>query len=147
MTVLHNAIHIDASPDKVWSVLTSLDALEHYDPGVTHVDIVSDVKAGPGSARKCDLKPGGWFKERVTTWRPHEELAFELYECTLPVKSLVHRYTLKPEGAGTRVEQHMQYRLKFGPVGALMDFLMVRRQWDLGVKGFFAGLKRYVEKT
>jgi hypothetical protein len=41
----------------------------------------------------------------------------------------------------------MEYSLKFGPVGNLLDALLVRKKWDAGVKGFFAGLKRYVETT
>jgi hypothetical protein len=32
-------------------------------------------------------------------------------------------------------------------VGKLMGAVMVRRKWDAGIKGFFVGLKRYVETT
>ena len=39
----------------------------------------------------------------------------------------------------------MEYELKFGPVGKVMDAIMVRKKWDAGIKGFFAGLKHYVE--
>lgn len=116
-------------------MLASLDALAKYDPGVATVRIVSEQRSGPGSARQCDLKPGGWFKERVSHWREGEELGFELYECTLPVRSLEHRYVLRPEAGGTRVEQRMRYKLKYGLLGALLDLLFA----------FFAGLKTHVE--
>ena len=145
MTVLENSIRIDAAPEKVWSVLASLDALDRYDPGVTKAEIVSDVKEGPGAARRCDLKPGGWFKEKISAWKPHEALAFELYECTLPVRRLKHTYTLVSEGGGTVVRQRMEYELKFGALGRLLDAFVVRRKWNAGVQSFFAGLKRYVE--
>ena len=39
----------------------------------------------------------------------------------------------------------MEYDLKFGLLGRLMDVLAVRRQWDAGGKKFFAGLKKFVE--
>ena len=39
----------------------------------------------------------------------------------------------------------MEYELKFGAVGRLMDTMMVRKKWDAGIKGFFGGLKQYVE--
>jgi len=145
MTVLENSIRINASPDKVWSVLASLDALHRYDPGIKKSEIVSTAREGPGSARRCDLVPGGWFKEKVADWKPHESLSFELFECTLPVRRLKHSYTLTPDGSGTVVRQRMEYQLKFGPVGKLMDAMMVRKKWDAGIKGFFAGLKQYVE--
>ena len=143
--MLENSIRIDTTPDKVWSVLASLDALAKYDPGVTKSEIVSAAKEGPGAARRCDLTPGGWFKERVTDWRPGEALSFELYECSLPVRRLRHSYTLVPEGGATVVRQRMEYALKLGPLGKLLDAVMVRRKWDAGIKGFLSGLKRFAE--
>ena len=145
MTVLENSIRIDATPEKVWSVLASLDALAKYDPGVSRSEIVSPAKEGPGAARRCDLTPGGWFKERVLDWRPNEALSFELYECTLPVRRLRHSYTLVWEGDGTLVRQRMEYELKFGPLGKLLDAVIVRRKWIAGIHGFLAGLKRHAE--
>lgn len=145
MTVLESSVRIDAPPAEVWSVLASLDALHRYDPGILRSEIVSPEKEGLGSARRCDLAPGGWFKERVTEWRPHLALSFELYECTLPVRSLKHSYTLVPDGGGTIVKQRMEYLLKFGPLGRLLDAVVVRRKWTAGIRGFFAGLKRYVD--
>ena len=145
MTVLENSVRIDAPPEKVWSVLSTLDALDRYDPGVTKSEVVTPTREGPGSARRCDLAPGGWFKEKVSDWQPNESLAFELFECTLPVRRLTHRYTLTPDGAGTLVRQTMEYELKFGLIGKLMDAMMVRKKWNAGIKGFFAGLKHYVE--
>lgn len=145
MTVLENSIRIDAPPEKVWSVLASLDALERYDPGVTKSEVVTPTREGPGSARRCELEPGGWFKERVTDWKPNESLSFELFECTLPVRRLKHSYTLTPDGPGTVVRQRMEYELKFGAIGKWMDALMVRKKWNAGIQGFFRGLKVYVE--
>jgi ligand-binding SRPBCC domain-containing protein len=145
MTVLENSVRIDAPPEKVWSVLASLDALERYDPGVVKSEIVTSSHEGQGAARRCDLKPGGWFKERVAEWTPNQSLSFELFECTLPVRRLKHSYTLTSDGSGTTVHQRMEYELKFGPIGKLMDAMMVRKKWDAGIKGFFSGLKHYVE--
>ena len=145
MTVLSNSIRIDAPPEKVWQTLASLDTQHYYDPGTTKTVIVSSSKEGVGAARQCDLTPGGWFKEKITEWKPCEALTFELFECTLPVRGLKYRYSLTPEGGGTLVRQRMEYELKFGPLGKLMDAIMIRKKWDAGIKGFFAGLKHYVE--
>src|SRR3954447_9101654 len=109
MTVLETSIRIDAPPDKVWSVLASLDALERYDPGVSKSAIITPTREGPGAARRCDLSPGGWFKERVVHFQPNESLSFELFECTLPVRQLKHSYTLVHEGSATIVHQGMEY--------------------------------------
>jgi ligand-binding SRPBCC domain-containing protein len=145
VTVLKNAVHIEAPPERVWAVLARLDALHEYDPGISTCELRSGRRDGVGAERHCEIEAGGWFRERVTVWQPHRELEFTLYDCTLPVRSLRHHYTLTAEGAGTRVEQLQEYTLKYGPLGALLDAVLVRRKWDAGVKGFFAGLKRHVE--
>ena len=145
MTVLENSIRIDAPPERVWSVLATLDALDQYDPGVAKSDVVTPSREGPGAARRCDLTQGGWFKEKVSDWHPNQSLSFELLECTLPVRRLKHSYMLSLDGSGTLVRQTMEYELKFGLVGKLMNAMMVRKKWDAGIKGFFAGLKDYVE--
>lgn len=145
MTVLENTVHIDAAPERVWRALTRLDALHEYDPGIAKSALCTEQRAGVGADRKCDIKAGGWFRERVTVWKPERALEFTLYDCTLPVARLRHYYALRPERGGTRVDQTQEYTLKYGPLGAALDALVVRRKWDAGVKSFFAGLKQYVE--
>ena len=145
MTVLENSIRISAPPEQVWAALAALDELHHIDPGVKKAVIISTAREGVGAARQCDLKPGGWFKEKVAEWKPGQSLAFELFDCTLPVRRLRHSYTFTAADGGTLVTQHMEYVLKFGFLGQVMDAMVVRKKWDAGIKSFFAGLKQHVE--
>jgi ligand-binding SRPBCC domain-containing protein len=144
MTVLVNEIRIDAPREAVWLVLTSLDLLERYDPGVRSSRIVEDVP-GIGASRRCELSPHGWLIERVVDVRPSEALAIELVECSLPVRQLRHQYSVTVDGDETVVVQHMEYQLKFGIVGKILDAVVVRRKWDAGIRAFLTGLKDYVE--
>lgn len=145
MTVLESSIEIAAPRARVWELLGTLDALERYDPGVTRSTITTRERTGIGAARQCDLKPGGWFRERVTTWEPERALGFELFDCTLPVKRLEHDYVLTSIDGGTRVQQRMEYRLKFGLLGIVMDAAIVRRRWRAGIEEFLRGLKQIAE--
>jgi hypothetical protein len=144
-TVLKNSIHIEASPARVWAVLARLDVLQEYDPGIRRSEVSSEQASGLGADRRCEIAGGGWFRERVTVWQPEHELEFTLHECTLPVRSLRHHYSLTPERGGTRIDQTQEYTLKYGLLGVLLDALFVRRKWNAGVETFFAGLKGYVE--
>jgi len=146
VTVLEASIEIAAPPARVWAVLGTLDALERYDPGITRSKVLSTARTGIGATRQCDLKPGGWFRERVTAWEPERALGFELFECTLPVKRLKHDYVLTPMPEGTRVDQRMEYRLKLGPLGVLLDAAYVRRRWRAGIDSFLRGLKQLAER-
>lgn len=145
MTVLKNTIYIEAPKERVWEALTRLDALHEYDPGIAKSVLCTDQRTGVGADRHCDIKAGGWFRERVTVWEPEKALELTLYECTLPVRRLRHHYALRREGGGTRVDQTQEYTLKYGPLGVALDAIVVRRKWNAGVKSFFAGLKEYIE--
>jgi ligand-binding SRPBCC domain-containing protein len=147
VTLLKNSIRVAAPPEKIWAALARLDALHEFDPGIETSELQSPNAEGIGASRQCNLRGGGWFRDRVTVWKPGRELEFELYDCTLPVRRLRHRYTLTPDGNGTRVEQDQEYELKYGLLGVVLDVLVVRRKWDAGIKSFFSGLKSYVERS
>ncbi|HYX90685.1 MAG TPA: hypothetical protein VE782_03935, partial [Myxococcaceae bacterium] len=52
---------------------------------------------------------------------------------------------LADEGKATVVSQEMNYKLKFGALGALFDALMMRRRLDGSIREMFENLKHYVE--
>lgn len=78
-------------------------------------------------------------------YSPNEALSYELTACSFPVHKLKHSYRFQKLGEDTKVIQIMEYRMKFGVLGRLLDVLVIRRKSDAGIKKFFAGLKSYVE--
>ena len=52
---------------------------------------------------------------------------------------------MEADGEGTLVTVTPDYALKYGPIGWLMDFLVVRRQYKKGMEELLGGLKYYVE--
>jgi ligand-binding SRPBCC domain-containing protein len=148
MTTLHNEITIDAPIEKIWTVLANMEELEKYDPTVLKSTATTDAKNGLGASRKVDMRDGkNWFREKVTIFKPNEALEFELTACSFPVHQLKHSYSFQTTGSQTKVKQVMQYRVKFGLLGKIMDNLVIRKKSDKGIKQFFAGLKSYVEKS
>ena len=55
MTKLINEIVINASTEKVWGILTNLEALEKYDPTVKKSTLITSEKSGIGAKRKVDM--------------------------------------------------------------------------------------------
>ena len=146
MTELESTIWIAASPDAVWAVLATLEALGRFDPGVKRATVQSGAGTpGVGTVRRCELARGGWFDERVTEWRVGEAMAFALTEGTAPLKRFENRIALRAENGGTRVARKIAYELKFGALGAFFDGVVARRKFDEGLGAFFDGLKRFVE--
>ncbi len=52
---------------------------------------------------------------------------------------------MKADGDGTIVSVSPDYQLKFGPIGALLDRLILGRQLRKGMENLLAGLKYHVE--
>ena len=148
MGTINNSITINATPEKVWNALATLDAIHQIDRAVKHSSVISNQNTGIGATRKVDMADGkNWFKEKVSVWQPNEKLSFQLVECTFPVHSLDYDYILTAKGNTTTVTQTMKYTMKFGIVGRLMDTLMVNKQFSKGVKLFHEDLKAYVENN
>lgn len=148
MATIHNEITINASIEKVWAMLTDLELLEQYDPTVKKSTLVSAEKTGLGAKRKVLMLDGkNWFDEKVTAYKTNEELTYQLTDCSFPIKGLKHSYSFEKVGNQTKVKQVMEYTVKFGLLGKLLDVLMIRKQSDSGIKKFFSGLKSYAEKN
>ena len=87
-----------------------------------------------------------WFEEKITEFEPGRALTFELTACSFPIERLKHSYSFEPIGNQTKVKQVMDYTVKFGFVGKLLDALMIKKQSDIGIKKFMTGLKSISEK-
>ena len=147
MSTLHNEILIQAPVEKIWQVLASPELLDRYDPTVRKSSLTSDVKKSIGAQRRVDMVDGkNWFEEQITVYKPNEALTYELTACSFPIHRLKHSYSFHRLGQQTKVSQVMEYTVKFGLLGRLLDVLMIRKQSDAGIKKFFAGLKLYIEK-
>ena len=146
MATIHNEITVNASLDKVWMLLTNLELLDRYDPTVKKSTLISTEKTVLGAKRKVYMLDGkNWFDERVTEFKTNEALTYQLTECSFPIERLKHSYTFEKMGNQTKVRQVMEYTVKFGMLGKLLDTLMIRKQSDTGIKKFFAGFKSYAE--
>lgn len=148
MAIIHNEIIVCASVDKLWNILADLELLDKCDPTVKKSTLLSTEKTGLGAKRKVDMLDGkNWFEEKVTVFKPYESLTYQLTDCSFPVKGLKYSYSFEKIGERTRVTQVMDYTIKFGLFGKLLDNILIRKQYDSGIKKFFGGLKSYAEKT
>lgn len=141
-----NEITVNAPIEKIWSILINLELLDKYDPTVKKSTIISNEKTGLGAKRKVNMLDGkNWFDEKIAVFEPNKALTYQLTDCSFPIKGLKHSYSFEQKGSQTKVQQVMEYTVKFGLLGKLLDSLMIRKQSDAGIKKFFTGLKQYAE--
>ncbi|MBI3970861.1 MAG: SRPBCC family protein [Chloroflexi bacterium] len=145
MTTLRHQVRIDAPIEAVWQALADLVAVERYNPMVASARVISELHEGVGATRRCELKPKGWVEERVWDWAPPTAIGIEVAASEWPVVFMKWRTELTPDGGATQVNQVMHYKVKFGPLGAIMDALMMRPRLDKSIGEIFGNLKRYAE--
>ncbi|GCC53727.1 SRPBCC family protein [Chryseotalea sanaruensis] len=147
MSKLINDITINAPIEKIWSILTDLELLGQTDPTVKKATLISENKTGLNAKRKVLMLDGkNWFDEKITVFKPNEELVYQLTDCSFPIKGLKHTYSFQKNGNSTKVQQVMEYTVKYGILGVLMDKMMIGKQFNSGINKFLTGLKTYAEK-
>ena len=129
----------------MWATLADLTAVQANSPTVKLSRIEGNQKVGVGAQRLCELLPKGIVVERVTHWEPGQSIGLEITKSDWPIVFMNWVTSVSPEGTGTLVTQTMNYRVKFGPVGALLDAVIMRRKLDASITGVFESLKKYVE--
>jgi hypothetical protein len=84
-------------------------------------------------------------EERAIGWEEGHHYAYEVKNIG-PIRSAYNRFSLNRVGEGeTVLTQTLDFQMKLGPVGALMDTLVFRPQFCKQMEQSLAALKEYVE--
>jgi uncharacterized protein YndB with AHSA1/START domain len=145
MSKLSTQVQIKAPADKLWEVLVDLDSLSQWVPDNTSPETAPQNSETMSTVRYYDANPFPNAEERTTSWEESHHYAYEVKNIG-PIKSAYNRFSLNPVGEGeTVLTQTLDFQMKLGPVGALMDTLVFRPQFRKQMEQSLAALKEYVE--
>lgn len=147
MAEFTQSIRIEAPITAVWAALDDIAAIEQWNPGVRASRLIGTQPSGEGAARYCDLGGRNYLHETVVLHEPERALTMRITETNLPFEHADIGFRLQPDGAGTLITVAPLYRLRFGPLGSLLDRAYVRRTYGRGMAALLRGLKRHVEGT
>jgi hypothetical protein len=145
MTVIRHEIEASCPPDRVWSLLADLEAVQRYNPGVREAKIQGAARTGVGATRVCELLPKGRVVERVTHWEEGRALGLEVAESDWPIHFMRWVTRVEPSAVGSHISQELEYRVKFGPLGWLIDKLAMQRKLRTALDEIFASLVRHAQ--
>ena len=145
MGTFSRQIEIQAPVTEVWSALADIGNIAAWNPGVIESHTTTATTTGMGACRFCDLGGKNYLREEVVAYRPEHRITMRITETNLPFQQADIQFDLQPAGDHTLVSISPIYKLKYGPLGSLMDLLMVRRTYTRGMENLLAGLKDYVE--
>ncbi len=126
MTQIKSEIRINASKEKVWEVLRDFGGVSKWAPTVAKSFSTTTATEGVGCERKCEIPGFGNVSERITEWDEGTRIKYAV-EGVGPMKSMTSGFSLRREGKETLATMTVNFQMKFGIIGALMDRLMVRR--------------------
>lgn len=145
MTTIHHEVLAQCPPDRVWALLADLEAVQRYNPGVRSAKIEGTQRAGVGASRSCELRPSGHVVERVTHWEDGRMVGLEVAKSDWPIHFMRWVTKLESHSKGTRITQELEYRVKFGPLGWLLDNLVMKRKLTATLDEVFDSLARHAE--
>ena len=144
ITRANNAVVINASRDRVWTVLSDLSSARLWDPGMKDAKLVGDAKTGEGSVRASEGVFGKTI-ERVRESLPYNRLKMDVTHDPKLTKFETSSIDLEPSGNGTRVEWTMEYQMNGGYIGLLADKALLGASHQGRIDQGLANLRRYAE--
>jgi hypothetical protein len=145
MTTIQHEVFAACPPERLWALLADLAAVQQYNPGVRHAAVEGPQRTGVGARRSCDLRPKGRVIERVTHWEDGRALGLEVAQSDWPIHFMRWVTRIEPHARGTRITQALEYQVKFGPIGWLLDRFVMKRKLTTTLDAVFASLVRHAE--
>jgi hypothetical protein len=147
MTTIRHEIEASCAPSSVWALLADLEAVQRYNPTVRAVTIEGDQRTGVGARRVCQLVPKGRVVERVTHWEERRAIGLEVAESDWPIHFMRWITKVEPNGGATRITQDLEYEVRFGPFGWLLDRLVMERKLRSTLDKVLAELVKHAESA
>ena len=138
---------IDMPVATVWNTIDDFGNVYRFHPKLEHSGSINDVATGEGAKRQCDFYDGYAIREEVVESVDRERLVIDTYDTgTIPLRENVTRMDLEPiDENSTEVTMTMSYVPKYGPVGWLMDKLMMKSQLRDLLEDILAGLDTHMQ--
>jgi len=140
-------VTIERPPHEVWSVLADFGNVEAWAPFVVRSYVTTNGDLGVGSRRILEHRLGFLLDEAVTEWDEGSSFSYAVFGAPFPLMQFQESWSIEPTPSGATLTTRMSYGVRFGPVGALIDWLVIRHLLRRAIKKGHRGLKRHVEAT
>ena len=127
---LHAEMTLPQSVDRVFEFFSDAGNLERITPPELGFQILTPrpIAMAPGALIDYQLRLFGLrfrWRTRITSWDPPHRFVDE--QLRGPYAEWIHTHTFAPVGDGTRITDHVRYRLPLFPIGQL-GYPVVRLQ-------------------
>jgi len=144
-TKLVYTVEINASKAEAWKILADFSNLD-WTLGVTGSHYLNDKRACIGMTRHCDLVGNKYIVERITRWDEGIGFTYILDEASDPVTNDSYvTWQLNGNDAKSTATFEVNYQLKYGIIGKIMNVLMAKKKFTKQITEFMGEFKKHVE--
>jgi hypothetical protein len=136
---------INASIAPTWAAVSKLGAVQDWHPNVARAVVLTPNDSGIGASRRVEFQDG---KSAVETVIEESELQFTTMEMSAssPLSRAVVTIRTKERSTDTtEVTFSIDYGLRYGPIGWLIDVVMMKRLFDKVFTAALGGLSYHLE--
>lgn len=146
MRDLSETVKIEAPAQLVWDALADFGDVAAWAPYMRISHLLGEQERGVGTRRAMQHELGFRFEEQVTEWTEGKSFAFDVFRAPWPMDRVHETWRLHGESGRTTVTTHVRYAMKLGPLGATLDWFLVRFIVRREMRSGLRGLKEYVER-
>jgi ligand-binding SRPBCC domain-containing protein len=147
MRLLEERVEIKAPVALVWDVLADFGGVAQWAPYMRKSHLIGEQRTGVGMRRGMRHAWGFRFEEVVTQWHDGKGFAFDVLKAPFPMRDVKEVWVLASEDGHTAVETQVRYGAYLGPLGTLVDWLLVRFIVRREMRAGLRGLKDFAERA
>jgi hypothetical protein len=137
-------VKINAPTEKVWEMLVDSDRLSEWLPNSISLGSNGvDGSENPGP-KYYHYDLFSTVKERATGREPGKSYSYVVENAGF-IKSAHNSFHLSDSEGGTLLTQTINFQMKYGPLGNIMDNWIFRPQFNKQMEASLAALKNFVE--
>lgn len=150
MTTIRKSIDVEAPASAVWAVFADFAAVAEWHPyfegsRLEHPEPVSGV----GAARICDFGPRMAIRETVRQWVDDQRMVIGIDFVKGPPSPIddieASVDTIATGNDTSELALTMSYQRRWGPIGAVLDALVVKRQYETVLGNMLVAARDYAE--
>lgn len=139
------SININAPAQRVWEVISDYGNAQVYNPLVKNVTLLSNNDRGVCAKRRCEFHDESSVVEEVSLWIEEKGFTVNLTETSMPLESAKIHIRVNPKNLfSSDVEMEMNYVVKFGLFGQLLDKIILHRKISQMFNKVLRGLVHYI---
>jgi ribosome-associated toxin RatA of RatAB toxin-antitoxin module len=111
---------VNAPADKIWPVISDVEAYADVAPNLSKAQIISGE--GQGMQRRCWDTRGGTWKEECVLWEEGRQYSMKVdtSDYPYPFKKMRGTWGLEEKPNGVLIKMEFEFEPRYGPVGWLM---------------------------